>query len=69
MPCSTYPDTGPKYPKSLGGFIESTVAQGTQIITDDWSGYASLSNHGYDHVSITERGDPQVTEAGISAVT
>jgi len=48
--------------KSLGGFIESTVAPGTRIITDDWSGYAGLSKRGYDHVSIAERGDPQVAE-------
>ena len=48
--------------QSLGGFIESTVAPGTRIITDDWSGYASLGKHGYDHVSIAERGDPQVAE-------
>ncbi|MDO9226946.1 MAG: IS1595 family transposase [Pseudomonadota bacterium] len=48
--------------KSLGGFIESTVAPGTRIITDDWSGYAGLSKHGYDHVAIAERGDPQVAE-------
>jgi hypothetical protein len=47
--------------KSLGGFIESTVTPGTRIITDDWSGYASLK-HGYDHVAIAERGDPQVAE-------
>jgi transposase-like protein len=48
--------------KSLGGFIESTVAPGTRIITDDWSSYTGLSKQGYDHVSIAERGDPQVTE-------
>ncbi len=48
--------------QSLGGFIESTVAPGTRIITDDWSGYAGLSKRGYDHVSIAERGDPQVAE-------
>lgn len=48
--------------KSLRGFIESTVAPGTRIITHDWSGYAGLSKHGYDHVSIAERGNPQVAE-------
>ena len=34
----------------------------TRIITDDWSGYAGLSKRGYGHVSIAERGDPQVAE-------
>jgi transposase-like protein len=48
--------------QSLGGFIESSVAAGTRIITDDWSGYAGLSKRGYEHVSIAERGDPQVAE-------
>jgi len=48
--------------KLLGGFIESTVAPGTRIITDDWSGYAGLSKRGYGHVSIAERGDTQVAE-------
>ena len=29
---------------------------------NDWSGYAGLTKRGYDHVSIAERGDPQVAE-------
>lgn len=47
---------------SLGGFIESAVAPGTTIITDDWSGYAKLGNAGYHHTAVPERGDPQVSE-------
>jgi len=47
---------------SLCGFIESVVAPGARIITDDWSSYAGLAKHGYDHVSVAERGDPQVAE-------
>ena len=35
---------------------------GTRIITDDWSGYAGLTTHGFDHMPIAERGDPQVAE-------
>jgi transposase-like protein len=48
--------------KSLGGFVKRVAAPSTRIITDDWSGYAGLSKHGYDHVAIAERGDPQVAE-------
>jgi len=53
------PDRGAK---SLGGFIARTVAPGTAIITDDWSGYAALGRHGYAHTAIPERGDMQVAE-------
>ena len=35
---------------------------GTQIITDDWSGYVSLGKRGYKHLAVTERGDPKVAE-------
>ena len=35
---------------------------GTLIVTDDWSGYASLRKRGYDHHAIAECGDPEVTE-------
>ena len=48
--------------KSLGGFIESAVAPGATIITDDWSGYAGLAKRNYLHTTIPERGDMQVAE-------
>ena len=48
--------------KSLGGFVESTVASGASIITDDWSGYAKLGESGYGHTGVAERGDRQVAE-------
>ena len=35
---------------------------GTSLVTDDWSGYASLAKRGYKHLAIAERGDPQVAE-------
>lgn len=47
---------------SLCGFIESAVAPGTRIITDDWSSYVGLTKRGYDHMPIAEHGDPLVAE-------
>ena len=35
---------------------------GSLIITDDWSGYASLRKRGYDHHPIAESGDPEIAE-------
>ncbi len=48
--------------KSLGGFVESTVAYGASSITADWSGYAKLGESGYCHTAVAERGDRQVAE-------
>jgi len=48
--------------ESLCGFIQGAVAVGAPIITDDWSGYASLAKRGYKHLAVAERGDPQVVE-------
>jgi transposase-like protein len=48
--------------ESLCGFVESAVKPGTMIITDDWSGYASLAKRGYQHLAVAERGDPQIAE-------
>jgi len=47
---------------ALCGFVESAVAPGTSVITDDWSGYASLDKRGYRHLAVAERGDPKVAE-------
>jgi transposase-like protein len=47
---------------ALAGFVESAVMPGTLVITDDWSGYASLRKRGYDHHAIAECGDPDVAE-------
>lgn len=49
--------------KSLVGFIESAVVPGATIITDDWSGYATLGKRGYLHTAIAERGDMDVAES------
>jgi transposase-like protein len=48
--------------ESLCGFVEGAVANGTLIVTDDWSGYADLGKRGYDHRAIAECGDPEISE-------
>src|SRR5208283_1571348 len=47
---------------ALGGFVESAVMPGSLVVTDDWSGCASLRTRGYDHRAIAECGDPEVAE-------
>jgi transposase-like protein len=47
---------------SLCGFVESAVAPGTLIVTDDWSAYGGLRKRGYDHHAIAECGDPEIAE-------
>ena len=42
--------------ESLCGFVECAVVPGTSLVTDDWSGYASLAKRGYKHLAIAERG-------------
>ena len=53
---------------SLCGFVESAIAPGAQIITDDWSGYASLGQRGYAHLAVAERGDPRVADVFLPIV-
>lgn len=53
---------------SLCGFVENAIAPGTQIITDDWSGYASLGQRGYAHLAVAERGDPRVADVFLPIV-
>jgi len=48
--------------ESLCRFVESAVAPGTLIVTDDWRGYASLDQRGYNHHPIAQRGDHTVTD-------
>jgi hypothetical protein len=44
-------------------FVESVVTPGTLVVTDEWGGYTDLRNRGYNHYSIAEVGDPEVSEA------
>jgi transposase-like protein len=53
---------------ALCGFVDSAVAPGASIVTDDWSGYASLGQRGYAHLAIAERGDPEVAEVFLPIV-
>ena len=48
--------------QSRCGFVEGAVAPGTKIVTDDWGGYAGLTKRGYDHLTVAERGNPQIAE-------
>ena len=47
---------------SLCGFVENAVMPGSLIVTNDWSGYASLRKRGFDHHAIAECGEPEVAE-------
>ena len=40
--------------ESLCGFVESTVAPRSLIVTDDWSGYAGLGKRGYEHFAVAD---------------
>lgn len=48
--------------RSLVSFVKSSVEPGTMIVTDDWSGYDTLNDVGYQHLPVAERGDPKVAE-------
>ena len=43
------PPLGDASAKSLGGFVGATIAPGSVVATDDWSGYGSLASVGYTH--------------------
>ena len=48
--------------KSLCSFVEGSVAPNTMIVTDDWTRYADLTQRGYKHLAVAERGDPRVAD-------
>ena len=49
--------------KALCGFVEDAVDPATDmVVTDGWQGYAPLAEKGYQHLSVAERGDPNVAE-------
>lgn len=53
---------GDRSADSLCGFVESAVAPGSMVFTDDWSGYNDLGRRGYDHHAVAERGNPAMAE-------
>jgi len=53
---------------SLSEFTTKTVAPGTKIITDDWTGYTDLKRLGYRHKTVAERGNPAVAEKHLPIV-
>ena len=61
-PYTTFDNNSDRSAESLCGFVESTVAPGSLIVTDDWSGYAGLGKRGYEHFAVAECGDPEVAE-------
>jgi transposase-like protein len=47
---------------ALCGFVEGAVLPGSMVITDAWTGYASLESRGYSHLPVAECGSPDVAE-------
>lgn len=45
---------------SLIPFVKEVVEKGSQVLTDGWKGYNTLSKHGYKHkkVVLSDTGDP-----------
>lgn len=48
--------------KALVGFVEASVLPRTMVVTDDWSAYDRLAEHGYQHLQVPERGSAEVAE-------
>jgi len=48
--------------KSLCRFVEDSVESGTFVVTDAWSGYASLAERGFDHLPVAERDEARIAE-------
>jgi len=48
--------------QSLESFVIDSVQVGSQITTDDWSGYGKLPEKGYRLTQVAQRGDPDITE-------
>ncbi len=46
----------------VAGAVESAVAPGATVVTDDWAGDADLAMRGYGHRPVVQHGDPAVTE-------
>ena len=53
---------------SLSAFVGAAVAPGALIVSDDWSGYHSLGDAGYEHRPIAQRGDDEIAEQFLPVV-
>lgn len=49
--------------ESLGGFVQRVVAPGTVVITDGWTAYPGLAQHGYTHRPRVVSGSGQTASA------
>jgi len=47
---------------SLCCFVDDNIEAGTMVVTDNWQGYASLTERGYEHLPVAEKGSAQVAE-------
>ncbi len=45
--------------KSLNGFLSDKVRPGSQVLTDGWSGYWQVQEHGFEHTAIPISGQPE----------
>jgi transposase-like protein len=48
--------------KSLCRFVDDSVEESTFVVTDDWKGYSSLKERGYDHLPVAEKGSAKIAE-------
>ncbi len=54
--------------RSLVSFVEAAVEPGTQIVSDAWGGYNTLTERGYRHVPVAMSGNPAMAEAYLPIV-
>lgn len=47
---------------SLVGFVEAAVEPGTQVVTDAWGAYSTLTQKGYRHVPVAMSGNPAMAD-------
>ena len=53
---------------SLCGFASACIAPGSEVVTDDWSGYTTLKKCDFKHRPVAERGDPEIAEAHLPLI-